>query len=304
MKTILLEFLIPIFTAIFYFFFENAVVFSIIIIVAVFTWWKYGVSARKSMEIASYVGLVVLVLWFIATKYWDDGEDKPLPDTQTSQSDVHVVETDRQDPIDLPQSTPTPSAEQPITAAPDSPHEHLMTQGIWYDPETKLYWDRCSIGQTWDGKTCQGDGLNLNWYDSQEYIQHFTNKQAKGGFSDWRLPTIQELSSIRHCSKGWAMTSDSSQESKLTENGLMKVITIPNNQGDDIQIPESCARKSTKPTIDELIFPNTENRFYWSSSSYEYFNYDAWGVDFSEAYTYHINKYGYFRVRARAVRSD
>ncbi|MDO4699505.1 MAG: hypothetical protein Q4A69_02305, partial [Moraxella sp.] len=114
MKTIMLEFLLPIFTALFYFFFENVVIFSIIIVVAVVAWWKYGISARKSMEIASYVGVVVFVLWFIATKYWGDDDDEPLPDTQTSQSDVPVVETDRQDTDEPLPDTQTSQSDVPV----------------------------------------------------------------------------------------------------------------------------------------------------------------------------------------------
>lgn len=304
MKTIMLEFLLPIFTALFYFFFENVVIFSIIIVVAVVAWWKYGISARKSMEIASYVGVVVFVLWFIATN-WGDDDDEPLPDTQTSQSDVPVVETDRQDTVALPQNTPTPSTDQPTKAAPDNPHERLMAQGIWYDPKTKLYWDRCSIGQTWDGQTCQGTALELNWQDAQDYVKQFTNQQAKGGFSNWRVPTIKELASIRHCSGGWE--KEDTGTTTLTEQGrvaVYKVSTalVPNNQDGKIQISRRCADNSTHPTVNEQIFPNAPTDWHWSSSPHKDYDTRAWSVRFSDGSVGYQYRDGGNRVRA--VRSE
>lgn len=83
-----------------------------------------------------------------------------------------------------------------ITNKKQSKHDKLMEQGIWHDEKTGLYWDRCSVGQTWDGETCQGEPLELNWYDAQDYVAKFTNEKAKGGYTDWRVPTIEELSSI------------------------------------------------------------------------------------------------------------
>lgn len=34
----------------------------------------------------------------------------------------------------------------------------LMAKGMWYDERTGLIWDRCSVGQTWSGTTCTGQG--------------------------------------------------------------------------------------------------------------------------------------------------
>ncbi|MDO4699506.1 MAG: DUF1566 domain-containing protein [Moraxella sp.] len=207
----------------------------------------------------------------------------------------------------MPQNTPTPSTDQPTKAAPDNPHERLMAQGIWYDPKTKLYWDRCSIGQTWDGQTCQGTALELNWQDAQDYVKQFTNQQAKGGFSNWRVPTIKELASIRHCSGGWQ--KEDTGTTTLTEQGrvaVYKVSTelVPNNQGSEIQLPTKCAYGSEEPTVNQQIFPNTPNYYnyygYWSSS--EKFSTRAWVIHFNYGTIMDYSKSG--KDYVRAVRSE
>lgn len=57
---------------------------------------------------------------------------------------------------------------------------------------TGLVWMRCSLGQSWDGKTCTGDALALNW---QKALQA-ASQHTFAGHSDWRLPNKNELASI------------------------------------------------------------------------------------------------------------
>lgn len=33
----------------------------------------------------------------------------------------------------------------------------LMAKGMWYDERTGLIWDRCYLGETWNGSICTGD---------------------------------------------------------------------------------------------------------------------------------------------------
>jgi hypothetical protein len=55
---------------------------------------------------------------------------------------------------------------------------------------TGLIWMRCSMGQTWTGSECAGGPGNYSWNDAQKL------KSAVAGYSDWRLPSIQELVSV------------------------------------------------------------------------------------------------------------
>lgn len=57
-----------------------------------------------------------------------------------------------------------------------------------HDKATGLIWQRCSLGQTWNGNTCTGEAMHYTWQ------QAMTASQALG--NDYRLPNIKELSSI------------------------------------------------------------------------------------------------------------
>lgn len=70
---------------------------------------------------------------------------------------------------------------QPTT--PDSRFEVLSDEVI--DLKTGLIWQRCSVGQSWDGASCAGTAKTHNWSQAL--------KLASG---DWRLPNVKELNSI------------------------------------------------------------------------------------------------------------
>jgi hypothetical protein len=54
-----------------------------------------------------------------------------------------------------------------------------------YDKQRRLTWQRCSVGQTWDGKSCLGPVDSLTWDDAWDAAFH-----AGAG---WRVPTKEEL---------------------------------------------------------------------------------------------------------------
>ena len=55
-----------------------------------------------------------------------------------------------------------------------------------------LVWQRCSLGQTWNGSTCDGDADSSTWIDALQAGSAL--QEASGG--DWRLPNIKELVSL------------------------------------------------------------------------------------------------------------
>jgi hypothetical protein len=64
--------------------------------------------------------------------------------------------------------------------------------GTATDLTTGLVWMRCSLGQKWDGKSCNGNPLIYSWGDSlKAAVSH-----EFVGYSDWRLPNKNELESI------------------------------------------------------------------------------------------------------------
>ncbi len=148
--------------------------------------------------------------------------------------------------------------------------DDLMSKGMYQDKKTSLIWMRCSVGQKWNGKTCTGDASRLVWNNVSASVENFNNQVAFAGHSDWRLPIIVELSSIRHCRIGWQKDGD-----KVT------MITVPNNNGGQTNLELRCDPENESPTINKRIFPNTEY-FYWSSSSNN--NASAWSVNFDYGY--------------------
>jgi len=135
--------------------------------------------------------------------------------------------------------------------------EGVITKG-------KLMWMRCALGQTWTGSTCKGEAKTYTWN------QAMALRHSYAGHSDWRLPTREELLSIRYCSKG-----------------VMKL--------DDGR--SACNTGYQQPTINLKDFPNTPSAWFWSASPYAAGTDNAWVVFFnfgSDGWGY---KGSYYSVR-------
>lgn len=53
-----------------------------------------------------------------------------------------------------------------------------------------LMWKRCSEGQNWTGKICDGKAKGYSWYEAEELAKSSNYAEH----SHWRLPTLKELS--------------------------------------------------------------------------------------------------------------
>ncbi|EOX1532738.1 DUF1566 domain-containing protein [Vibrio cholerae] len=58
---------------------------------------------------------------------------------------------------------------------------------------TGLIWQRCSLGQSWNGSDCIGSADGFTWGDASLAA---AAQNTFAGFSDWRLPNKNELASI------------------------------------------------------------------------------------------------------------
>lgn len=78
----------------------------------------------------------------------------------------------------------------------DCPYSTNFTDnkdGTLTDPENEnLVWKACNEGFEWKNGQCEGSSLEADWYNSMRIA-----KQSKyNGYSDWRLPTINEFNKI------------------------------------------------------------------------------------------------------------
>ena len=108
-----------------------------------------------------------------------------------------------------------------------------------------LQWMRCSLGQQWNGTTCTGNATTHNWNDASALPELMNAQGGFAGHSDWRLPTISELASLRVCSSG----------SAIGTLNLTGVITF-----------NLCSGNYSSPTLDTRLFPGTSSSVVCSGS--------------------------------------
>jgi Protein of unknown function (DUF1566) len=141
------------------------------------------------------------------------------------------------------------------------------------DLRTGLIWQRCSVGQYWDGATCAGDAKIFSFDEAP--------RLARNG---WRLPAIRELASLIYCS-----------------SGRMRFQEDPKDGGS--MIGSTCGGEYSSPTINSGAFPNNGTYIFWSGSPNVSNSRDAWVVSFNFGFASEgFSRRDFFRVRL--VRSD
>lgn len=68
--------------------------------------------------------------------------------------------------------------------------------GTIFDTKTGLTWSRCPLGMKWDKGHCLDVPDRMNWNEADFTIMQLNDQGGYAGFRDWRLPTLEELSSL------------------------------------------------------------------------------------------------------------
>lgn len=139
--------------------------------------------------------------------------------------------------------------------------------GIVSDIVTNLVWQRCSVGQTWTGTTCDGEPPLFKLSETTEL-----------GDDSWRLPTIEELRTLVYCSN--------TGQYGISQNFIMC--------GD--------ADSYQQPTVNIQAFPETPPMYFLSSSPHAQFSHDIWYASFLSGHVNHGHENGGYHVRL--VRTD
>ncbi|MGX9728811.1 MAG: caspase, EACC1-associated type [Candidatus Electronema sp. VV] len=168
-----------------------------------------------------------------------------------------VISVSRQKAADL----SPPNKLQPLEKLPKNEGKTIGQyidhgDGTITDTVSKLMWKRCSEGLS--GVNCkEGKTEKSEWDDA---VKRFKDVEY-AGYSDWRLPTIEELKTLVYCSNGV----------KDKDNGW-------------------CNDGSETPTINQQAFPNTEATRFWSGSPYAGYSDYAWYVHFGNSDSYYVNR--------------
>lgn len=83
------------------------------------------------------------------------------------------------------------------SVVPTTPLERFTKHGngTVTDRATALMWQRCSMGQDWQGDACINETGAYSWQQTLQQVER-NNLSSPYGYNDWRLPNIKELASI------------------------------------------------------------------------------------------------------------
>lgn len=57
-----------------------------------------------------------------------------------------------------------------------------------------IMWDKCAYGETWSAPICSSDPATDTYANAVNYCDSLN----RGGYTDWRLPTISELMTLQY----------------------------------------------------------------------------------------------------------
>jgi len=161
----------------------------------------------------------------------------------------------------------------------DKQGQPLKNQQVSYKEQAWQCVKDVKTGLIWEVKTLEGlhnKKDEYNWWNDSFKFKDKVNQQGWCGATDWRVPNFEELRALVYCSNGmpqkeaWIETCSGKNDSKGPYQ---------------------------RPVIEQQVFPNTQDSFYWSSSPYADYAFNAWYVNFYLGYGHTSSKGDNFHVR-------
>lgn len=149
--------------------------------------------------------------------------------------------------------------------------DELLAKGVVSQGRFMLM--RCPLGQLWSGYTCTGTANRYTWQQAMALSQSYA------GYSDWRLPTREELLIIRYCKAVGGYQTYSS--GKLHTN---------------------CADMRLLSAFEQKNLFNTSESWFWSATTIADYPSYAWAIHFDNGYDYWDLKD--YKYPVRLVRSQ
>lgn len=107
----------------------------------------------------------------------------------------------------------------PLPITTEQANRFLAQKQTVIDTRSDLMWSRCLLGASWNGTTCEGRPTQYGWQEIHDLVKTLNY----AGYSDWRVPTLEELKSL-----AVRKSSPPELEKFYLDN---EVFPIPNCQG-------------------------------------------------------------------------
>jgi Protein of unknown function (DUF1566) len=166
--------------------------------------------------------------------------------------------------------------------APDTRYTAIDDGAQVKDIVTRLVWQRCSLGQRWNGKTCLGAAAAHSWAKAQEVASGMAASVGEGAPRSADLPNAAlAIHSPASAAVTPALAASPSNWRLPTHKELHTLV-------------EKACRNAA---INTVWFPATHANFHWSASPLSDDDSFAWGVDFSDGSGGYDAKVGAYSVR-------
>jgi hypothetical protein len=159
--------------------------------------------------------------------------------------------------------------------APDTRYSAINDGVEVKDIVTHLIWQRCSLGQRWNGRTCLGTAAAHSWAKAQEAAGVTDARVSEGGTTPGAAPDA------------------STPSTSVLPNSSTPSWRLPTHKELYTLVEKACRN----PAINTVWFPATRANFHWSASPLSDDDSFAWGVDFSDGSGGYDAKVGAYSVR-------